>query len=339
MPNETEKPTGKAQPVKRVPLPVFELDSYEPVEYVLPKVQIDEDQVNARIKDIVEQMSADFVATTRTKLEEKDHCEIDLEVFDAQGKPVKNLCSKNWLYSVQEGLMPAGFDQGIIGMNVGETREFPFNAPDLDAPDQAEKEYSAEVTLNTVMDRAMPKITDAWVARYMPIYPSAAAFRQYVRQELEDEAERMQESERLSRAASALAQRFNAKIDDEHYEMMRANMMAGYEAQAKSEGLELDAWIEKQGMDKQQFTMMMMFQVRDMLKTGFSLDAWARHYKIEPTQDDLEEFATMMAPQGQAPALLKRLENDTDERESFMLAARRYIANKDLAERATVRTA
>ena len=31
MPNETEKPTGKAQPVKRVPLPVFELDSYEPV--------------------------------------------------------------------------------------------------------------------------------------------------------------------------------------------------------------------------------------------------------------------------------------------------------------------
>ncbi len=339
MTNDTQKAVSEAQRTKHVPLPVYELDSYEPVEFTMPIVQVGEDQIDARIRDIVERMSADFVPTSRADLGEDDHCEIDLEVFDSSGKPIENLCSKNWLYSVGEGLMPSGFDEGIHGMKVGETRSFTFNAPDLNAADGVEGEYTAKVTLDTVMDRAMPEITDEWVARYMPIYPSAKAFRAYVRNELENEAQRMQESERLSYAASALAQRFNEKIDDIHYEKMRSDMLAGYEAQARSEGLDLDGWIEKQSLDKQQFTMMMMFQVRDMLKTGFSLDAWARHYGILPTEDDLEEFASMMSPQGKAADLLAHLEKNSSEKESFMLAARRYTANKDLAKKAIVHTA
>ena len=92
-----------------------------------------------------------------------------------------------------------------------------------------------------------------------------------------------------------------------------------------------------QGMDKQQFNMMLMLQVREMLVQGFVLDAWARHYGLEATEDDVLYVANLMS-NNRGKLMLDNLREAGEEEQlkGLEMAARRYVANKDLLEKAHI---
>lgn len=317
------------------PIPEYELSSYEPVEFSMPPFEVSDAQVEQKLMQYAEQFGADYIPSNRKVVGPKEHLNIDVEVTK-DGETVENITSEDRLYSLGEGLMPIDFDRNVLGMNVGETREFDFKAPDLDDPDLGEALFHAKVTLNKIMKRTIPQITDKWVERYMPMYESAEDFRTQVRKSLAEEAERMIEQEKNQRAAYELASRFEGKIDDYWYEITRADLRANYEQQAKAQGMDLEDFLGKQGMDENSFSMMLLFQTRETLTQGFSLDAWARHYNIEVTEEDVAEFAKMMAPTANTEELIAHIKEDPAQYAAFELAARRYAANKDLTSRAKI---
>ena len=317
------------------PLPEYELTSYEPVEFSMPPLEVSDEQVEKKMLQYAEQFGADYIPTNRKVVGPKEHLKIDVEITK-DGELVKNVSSDDRLYSLGEGLMPIDFDRNVLGMKVGETREFDFVAPDLDDAEGAEATFHASVTVNKVMKKTIPQITDAWVERYMPVYKNAEDFREQVRKGIEGEADRMIEQEKNQRAAYELASRFEGKIDDYWYEATRADLRASYEQQAKGQGMDLEDFLGKQGIDENTFSMMLLFQTREMLTQGFALDAWARHYGIEATDEDVEEFAQMMAPAGRSAELIAGLKEDENQREAFRVAARRYVANKDLTAKAKI---
>ena len=285
------------------PMPEYELTSYEPVEFSMPPLEVTDEQVEQKMLQYAEQFGADFIPTTRKVVGPKEHVKMDIEVTK-DGELVKNVSSEDRLYSLGEGLMPIDFDRNVLGMNVDETREFDFKAPDFDDPDGTERTFHAKATITMIMRKTIPQITDKWVERYMPMYKSADDFRSQVRKGIEDEADRMIEQEKNQRAAYALASRFEGRIDDYWYEVTRADLKASYEQQAQSQGMDLEDFLGKQGIDENTFSMMLMFQTREMLTQGFALDAWARHYNIEATNDDIAELAKMMAPMGRSNELI-----------------------------------
>lgn len=321
---------------QRPPMPEYELDSYEPVEFTMPPLGISDEQVEAQMLQYAERFGAEYVDTDRKVVGPKENIEFDIEIKRDEDI-VENLTSENRLYTVGEGLMPIDFDRNILGMKVGESKEFDFMAPDFEDEEAKERAFHAKVTIKKVKKKVVPQITDKWVEKYMPMYKSAEDFKKATRAQMEAGAEQALEQEKNARAAHALAERFHGRIDDFFYEEARANMMASYEQQARSQGMDLEDFIGKQGMDQNQFSMMLMLQVRSMLTEGFSLDSWARHYDIEATEDDVKELAELMS-QGHGAELLKRIEEseDPDEKEAFQVAARRYVANKDLTSKAKI---
>ena len=317
------------------PLPEYELTSYEPVEFSMPPLEVSDEQVEQKMLKYAEQFGADYIPSNRKVVGPKEHVNIDVEVTK-DGEVVKNITSEDRLYSLSEGLMPIDFDRNVLGMNVGDTREFDFKAPDLNDPELGECMFHAKVTLNKIMKKTIPQITDKWVERYMPMYESAEDFREKVRKGIADEADRMIEQEKNQRAAYELASRFEGKIDDYWYEATRADLRASYEQQAKAQGMDLEDFLGKQGMDENSFSMMLLFQTREMLTQGFALDAWARHYDIEITDDDITEFAQMMIPGGRSNEMLAHIQEDPEQLAAFRLAVRRYVANKDLTAKAKI---
>lgn len=323
------------------PMPEYELKSYDPVEFTLPKINITEEMIQASINDMADKVGANYETTSRKVVGPKDHVEINIAVYK-DGEEIEGLTSEQRLYSLGEGLMPIDFDRGVVGMKVGEEKEFSFEAPDLDdIENMSMRSFDAKVKVLRVMRKADPEVTDEWVKQYMPMYKSAQDYKASVRVGLEKQAENMLEQEKMQRAAAALAQRFEGKIDDYFYEQTRADLMANYEQQAKSQGMDLEDMLGQQGVDQQQFSMSVMFQVREMLTQGFSLDAWARHYNIEVGEDDMKEFLKLMNPQANDEKLdemLEKVKNQELEKgeEALKIATRRYFANKDLLEKAIV---
>ena len=155
---------------ERPPIPEYELDSYEPVEFTMPRLKITDEQVEKKMQDMAEQFGADYQPTDRKVVGPKEHLSFDIEV-SKDGVPIENLTSEDRLYSLGEALMPIDFDRNVLGMKVGETKEFDFKAPDFDKLETREEAmYHAKVTIKTIMKKCIPQITDEWVNKYMPLY-------------------------------------------------------------------------------------------------------------------------------------------------------------------------
>ena len=316
-------------------VPEYELSSYEPVAFEMPRHEVSDEQVEAQMRAYVDQMALDYVEAEPRAVGPKDTVKIDLDV-DKDGEPLRGMCSEDRLYTMGEGFMPIGFDRGLLDMEPGQTREFDFDAPDLEeGADMAERSFHAKVALKAVMAKEDPVFTDEWVKEHLPLYKSADDFRRQMRQGLEVQGRQAVEQEKNARAVQVLSERFDGKIDDYFYEVTREELLRGYEAQARQQGMDLEDFLGKQGMDQQQFSMMLMMQVRETLVQGYALDAWARHYGIEASDEDVQELANMMS-QGHAQEFLEQVRRDDPELEGMRTAARRYAANKDLVAKAQI---
>ena len=192
--------------------------------------------------------------------------------------------------------------------------------------------FHVKVEVLAIMEHARPKITDEWVAKNMPFYKSADEFRQKTREEIEKQMRNISENEAWYSSVQKLSERFNGTIDDYFYETTRDELLKGYEAQARAQGLDLQDYLGMQGLDEKQFNMMLMMEVRDTLVQGYCLDAWARHYHIEPTEKDINDLADMMSG-GNAKEFLEEQKKQDPDLESMKIAAKRFAANKDLVKR------
>lgn len=123
-----------------------------------------------------------------------------------------------------------------------------------------------------IQKKVIPAITDEWVTKHMPMYKSADDFRNSIRESLEKQGREQYDDYNRQLAASELARRFQGSIADEVYEAMREQLMNNVRQTAQQQGKTLDAFIEEQG-GQQQFGMMMMMQIRELLVQGFALDA------------------------------------------------------------------
>ncbi len=70
---------------------------------------------------------AEYVADDPHPVAKGDSVKVKLECSE-DGKPMPRLTTEGRTYTTGAGYMPDGFDENIIGMNVGETKEFTFEA-------------------------------------------------------------------------------------------------------------------------------------------------------------------------------------------------------------------
>ena len=98
-----------------------------------------------------------------------------------------------------------------------------------------------------------------------------------------------------------------------------------------------DDYVEQQG-GKQQFSMMVMMQVREMLVEGYALDALFAHEGLAATDADYLAAAQQINPQAKPEDTRKQLERSG---RGFILreTAERYAATEYLLEHAGVEIA
>ena len=319
-----------------LPKPKYELSSYEPVTITVQPFSVSEEEVQRHMDETAEHY-AEYVAADPHPVVKGDSVKVKL-VCSEGGKPMPGLTTDGRTYTTGAGYMPDGFDENIIGMNVGETKEFSFEGPSLnDKGEECTQKVDCVATVLEIQKKVTPEITDEWVQKYMPMYKSAEDFRNSIRESLEKQGREQYNDYNRQLAASELAKRFEGSIPDDIYEAMREQLMINVRQTAQQQGKTLDAFIEEQG-GQQQFGMMMMMQIRELLVQGFALDALFRHEHLVLNDDDINAACRAMNPQVNPKMLRQRLEQTG---RGFMLreAAERLKANNWLLEHANIRIA
>ena len=317
------------------PKPDYELTSYDPVSITVPPLVIDPAEVDAQIEQMANGY-AEYVADDPHPVEKGDAVKIAMKAFRANGEEVGPLATEGRTYVTGKGYMPDGFDENVVGMDVGETKTFSFEAPDIDADGkEVTASFTTTVTVLEIQKTVTPTIDDAWVKKYMPFYKDLADMRRSIEESLAKQRTKEHEDLKRQAAAAQAAARFQGSIADEVYEAMTRSLMTNLRADVARQGMKFEDFVEQQG-GEQQFNMMMMLHTREMLVQGYALDAVFRHQGLVITDEDITEACAEMG-NGQADPKMIRSQLEDSVR-GFVLreAAERLRANKWLVEHAIV---
>lgn len=317
------------------PKPDYELTSYDPVSITVPPLVIDPAEVDAQIEQMANGYT-EYVADDPHPVEKGDAVKIAMKAFRANGEEVGPLATEGRTYVTGNGYMPDGFDENVVGMDVGETKTFSFEAPDIDADGkEITSSFTTTVTVLEIQKTVTPTIDDAWVKKYMPFYKDLADMRRSIEENLTKQRTKEHEELKRQAAAAQAAARFQGSIADEVYEAMTRSLMTNLRADVARQGMKFEDFVEQQG-GEQQFNMMMMLHTREMLVQGYALDAVFRHQGLVITDEDITEACAEMG-NGQADPKMIRSQLE-DSGRGFVLreAAERLRANKWLVEHAIV---
>ncbi len=315
------------------PKPEYELETYAPVTISVPPFDIDDSLIDAEIEKMAEQY-VDYVADDPHPVKKGDTCKIALDCTQ-DGKKLEALATEGRTYMVGEGYMPKSFDDGIIGMQPGETKTFTFDGPSIDDDgNEITSPVDCTVSVLEIQKKVRPTIDDEWVQKNMPFFRGYQSLRGAIKDQIASASKQQYNDYVNQMAASEFARGFKGRIDDSIYEAMRENLMDNVRANLQQQGMTFEQFVEQQG-GQQQFGMMLMLQAREMLVQGYSLDALYRHEKMTLTDKDIDDACRAINPQQNPKSVRKQME-DTGYGFALRETAERLKANKWLVEHSTI---
>ena len=165
------------------------LGEYKGLEVEYSVEEITEEQVDAEVDYFCENM-AEQVELYEGTVEEYDDINFSCKGYiDGATTPDENTIIDNMDMCVGAESYIEGFQEGIVGHEVGETFSVDLNFPDPYSMDESlsGKPVRFEITINCLYDYEIPELTDELVAENTD-YNTVAEYREYCRGLLEDMA-------------------------------------------------------------------------------------------------------------------------------------------------------
>lgn len=140
------------------------LGEYKGVEVVLAEPEVTEEDVESYIAYVLQNSPISTPVTDRA-VEEGDIANIDYE-GKLDGVAFEGGTAQGYDLAIGSGTFIPGFEDGIIGMNIGETKDVEATFPDpyQNNPDLAGKVATFTVTVNSISVQEIPELTDEYVA-------------------------------------------------------------------------------------------------------------------------------------------------------------------------------
>ena len=317
--------------------PELTLSSYDPVAVELPP----EGATDAEVEEQIETLRGHYTtfedASAATKLKPENFVDIALVAKDADGKELEGLCSESRLYGPGSGMFSEAFDEEIMGVKKGQVREFTLDVPAdeeavLLAPYAGQK-VQFEVTCNVVKKKELPEVTDEWAKDTMG-FEDVADLRERIAESITaqkaDILPRMKENASLEQ----LAERLEGEVPAGMVEEAETSLLQDFFTQLQRQGMSFDTYLMQLGITSDQFKEDVKAQALDNAKQELALEAWARHYGIAATPEEVsEEFVKAGLPD---PAAVEKEWRDSGRLHLIREGVIRSKAMDDVMDKAVV---
>ncbi len=229
---------------------------YKGLEMEAIQVSVADEEVEAQVKKNVEDTK-----TSKTvkegKVEDGDIANIDYE-GKIDGKAFEGGTSEGYDLTIGSGSFIPGFEDGLIGKEIGSTVDLNLTFPkDYDKGQEGGEKLGGKdvvftVTINSVKKETIPPYDDAWVAENSKV-KTVDEYNEYVRQQLYDEKEETAKNNKISELWGEVIENSEVlKYPEEEVNGYVEEIEAQYEAMAESSGMELkDLW-EQYGIDSEE---------------------------------------------------------------------------------------
>ena len=290
--SEAESETGSEEESEtETEFNVADLPEYDASEYVtlgeykdltveVAPVEVTDEQVMDKIASETKQ------TLTEGTVESGDTVNIDY-VGKIDGEEFDGGSAEGYDLEIGSCTFIDGFEDGIIGMQVGDTKDLELKFPeDYHSTDLAGKDVVFTVTVNSIS--RVPELTDE-VADSVVEGMTAEAYQESVRQDLEDQAKESQKTEAEQKLLQAVYE--NATIDGYPEENLQYTIKRAkdyYEWLASMYGMSLDDYLKNYGMTQEEFNEQIQPVAEEALGEEMTLLAIAKEENIEVSDEEYE---------------------------------------------------
>lgn len=260
--------------------PAPELSSYDAVAIEMPPAEVTEAEINQQV-DMLMGYHATFEDVERA-VEDTDYVTVDIkDVENAEA-----LAGEGRMFAIGSGNQPEEFNEGLKGMNIGETKTITWTFPG------EETSASAEVTVTGIRERKVPELTEEFAKENFG-FDGIDAMRDAVKLEIESDKASQLPQLKENRAVAALAERLELEELDEDYEQsVFQDLGQNFLQSLSARGMNLDTWLQANRLSSEAFIADLHRQANDVARESLALDALARNLNVEVTDEDVDaEFA------------------------------------------------
>lgn len=275
--------------------PEVKLGQYKDLKVKKEKVAVTKEEVDAKINELREQF-ADITVKDGGVVETGDTAVIDF-VGEVDGKPLDGGSGENYPLEIGTNTFIPGFEDGVLGMKVDETKDLHLKFPENYTKELAGKEVVFHVTLREIKSRILPDIDENFFEDlgYDKV-TNAEELAKEVENTIKEEKENEEKNRFLEEVLKQVSEKMGVDVPEEIIDDEVHRMIHQWEEQLKSQGLTLDQYMEFTGTTHEDMHKQMEPEALRRVKYRYMLEAVSEAEKIEVTDEevekDIEEMAT-----------------------------------------------
>lgn len=226
----------------------------------------------------------------------------DIAVFDFEGfkdgVAFAGGNAKNFELEIGSNQFVPGFEDQMVGMKIGETRELNITFPaDYAAKELAGAKTVFKVTLNGIKTQEVPALDEAFVEKQnIPNIKTVDEFKAYVKQQLQAQYDTNYKdvvNRDIVNDVVALAKISHVPASMVNTEKNRIKQM--FESQMSQKGLNLEQYLKLVNMSDADFDAKLTEDATNSLKYALAIEKIAEQENIEVTDDDVNEYLGKVA--------------------------------------------
>lgn len=186
-----------------------------------------------------------------------------------------------------------GFEDGVIGMNVGETKDITVTFPeDYHAEDLKGKEAVFTVTVNKISATELPELDDEYAADKG--FDNLDAYKESLRKDLTERKENQAKQARRDNALSKAAQNSTIEMPEAMINSEADEMINNFARQLQSQGMNLQQYMQYTGADTDSLRAQVRPQATMNLRNRLTMEKIAEVENIGVSDEELDhEFEEM----------------------------------------------
>ena len=268
--------------------PDVKLGKYKKLGVKKEEVKVTKEEIEHELHHILEHM-AEIVVKEDGKVEKGNTAVIDFEgVVD--GKKIDGGSGANYPLEIGSNTFIPGFEDGVIGMAVGETKVLKLKFPEEYTPELKGKNVDFTVTVREIKERIEPEMNKEFFEDLgIEGVDSKEKLEKNIEDELKHQKEHQVEDKYIDELLRKATDNMEVDINNEIIESEIDRMARQFEQELKMQGASLEQYLGLVGTKMEDFRTTLKPQAIARLKTRYLLEEVVKAEKITVTDAEIKD--------------------------------------------------
>lgn len=279
--------------------PEVKLGDYKGITFKKVEYNVKDEDVENELKRLRERNSR-TVDVTDKPVENGEIAVIDF-AGSVDGKEFEGGKAENYELTLGSKSFIPGFEDQIVGMNVGDKKDINVKFPDDYVDELKGKDAVFAITLKGIKKKELPEVTDEFIKDATGL-ETVDAYKKDVRDRMEKQNAERAERELEDQMIKEISAKSEVEIPDALIERQIDHMVEEMQYRLSYQGLKLEDYLKYMNKTMAEYRKTYEEQAKDIVKSQLVIGQIIENEKLEATEEDVEKRVEEMAKAQNKPA-------------------------------------